>query len=210
MANVSPNGDLDEDSFLRALLHLRNTPDPDCDLSPAEIVFGRPLRDAFFFVNRIAKFTVSYDVPGERHGGLKKMPSASVLVAMMLHFAKTLVHYVPCVVVTVFLSKIKRETTLASGIRLRPSLRSYLLINILSKLLDLGVKPNATGASSAPSPAQQMQVTPRPSVLGVPCLLLHPFLPISAAVLLLCRRVKNRSLTAVVLLRTRPSSKALS
>ena len=29
MANVSPSGDLNNDSFLRALLQLRNTPDPD-------------------------------------------------------------------------------------------------------------------------------------------------------------------------------------
>ena len=57
MANVSPSGDLNHDSFLRALLQLRNTPDLDCDMSPAEIVFGRPLRDAFSFVNRLSKFT---------------------------------------------------------------------------------------------------------------------------------------------------------
>ena len=57
MANVSPNGDLNNDSFLRAMLQLRNTPDPDCDLSPAEIVFGRRLRDAFAFVNRLTTFS---------------------------------------------------------------------------------------------------------------------------------------------------------
>ena len=57
MSNISPNGDLNNDSFLRALLQLRNTPDPDCDLFPAEIVFGHPLRDAFSFVNRLATFS---------------------------------------------------------------------------------------------------------------------------------------------------------
>ena len=57
MSNISPTGDLNNDSFLRALLQLRNTPDPDCDLSPAEIVFGHPLRDAFSFVNRLATFS---------------------------------------------------------------------------------------------------------------------------------------------------------
>ena len=46
MTNVSPNGDLDNASFLRALLQLRNTPDPQRDLSPTEIVFDHPLRDA--------------------------------------------------------------------------------------------------------------------------------------------------------------------
>ena len=32
------------------------TPDPDCKVSPAQIVFGRPLGDAFSFINRCAKF----------------------------------------------------------------------------------------------------------------------------------------------------------
>ena len=56
ISNISLNGDLNNDLFLRALLQLRNTPDPDCNLSPAEIVFGHPLRDAFSFVNRLATF----------------------------------------------------------------------------------------------------------------------------------------------------------
>ena len=57
MANRGPNGDLNNDSFLRALLQLRNIPDPDCGVSEAEVVFGRPLRDAFSFINRHAKFS---------------------------------------------------------------------------------------------------------------------------------------------------------
>ena len=43
--NLSPNGDLDTDRFARALLIHRNTPDPLTNLSPAQIVFGRNLRD---------------------------------------------------------------------------------------------------------------------------------------------------------------------
>ena len=57
MSNLKPNGDINSDAFLRAMLQLRNTPDPDCGLSPAEIVFGHPLRDAFSFVNRLQKFS---------------------------------------------------------------------------------------------------------------------------------------------------------
>lgn len=43
--NVGPDGELDTDKFLRAILIKRNTPDPTSKLSPAEIVFGRKLRD---------------------------------------------------------------------------------------------------------------------------------------------------------------------
>ena len=56
-ANLGPTGALDSDRFLRALLQLRNTPDPDCDLSPAQILFGRPIRDSLSFVNRLEKFS---------------------------------------------------------------------------------------------------------------------------------------------------------
>ena len=60
MTNVSPNGNLENDSFLRALLQLRNTPDPQCNLSRAEIVFGHLLCDAFSFVNRHVTFTIRH------------------------------------------------------------------------------------------------------------------------------------------------------
>ena len=43
--NVGPNGDLNTDKFVQALLMKRNTPDPDCRLSPAEVLFGRKIRD---------------------------------------------------------------------------------------------------------------------------------------------------------------------
>ena len=56
-SNIGPTGDLDHDQFLRAMLQLRNTPDPDCNISPAQIVFGRPLPDAFSFMNRLEKFS---------------------------------------------------------------------------------------------------------------------------------------------------------
>ena len=55
--NVGPTGSLNTDKFLRAILQLRNTPDPDCKVSPAEIIFGRPLRDAFAFCNRKETFS---------------------------------------------------------------------------------------------------------------------------------------------------------
>ncbi|XP_014678917.1 PREDICTED: uncharacterized protein LOC106818759 [Priapulus caudatus] len=48
-SNVGPTGVLDNDRLLRA--------DPDCNVSPAQIVFGKQLRDSFSFVNRLEKYS---------------------------------------------------------------------------------------------------------------------------------------------------------
>ena len=44
--NLGPDGSINNDKIVRALLQLRNTLDRDCNLSPAEVLFGRPLKDA--------------------------------------------------------------------------------------------------------------------------------------------------------------------
>ena len=46
MDNIGENGSLNNDATVRALLQLRNTPDRDCKLSSAEVLFGRSLRDS--------------------------------------------------------------------------------------------------------------------------------------------------------------------
>ncbi|XP_066929005.1 uncharacterized protein [Clytia hemisphaerica] len=58
MKNISPNGSLDTDKMVRALLMLRNTPDPTCKLSPAEVIFGRHLVDSLarFMSQKLEKF----------------------------------------------------------------------------------------------------------------------------------------------------------
>ena len=43
--NVGHNGTLDTDKVMRALLQFRNTPMQDCRRSPAQMVFGRAMRD---------------------------------------------------------------------------------------------------------------------------------------------------------------------
>jgi len=53
---IGPAGTLNNDKFMRGMLQLRNTPDPECKLSPAQILFGHQLRDAFTFLNRSPKF----------------------------------------------------------------------------------------------------------------------------------------------------------
>nr|XP_033946685.1 uncharacterized protein LOC117452278 [Pseudochaenichthys georgianus] len=64
MSNTGPSGGLDQDRFLRAMLQLRNTPDPDCNLSPAQIIFGRPLRGSLSFVARSPSSGIVVESPG--------------------------------------------------------------------------------------------------------------------------------------------------
>ena len=45
MNNLGPGGSLDTDKVARALLQHRNCPDPITGLSPAQVIFGRVLRD---------------------------------------------------------------------------------------------------------------------------------------------------------------------
>ncbi|XP_070398540.1 uncharacterized protein [Nothobranchius furzeri] len=49
VSNTGLTGSLHHDRFLRVMLQLRNTPDPDCNLSPVQIIFDRPLRDSLSF-----------------------------------------------------------------------------------------------------------------------------------------------------------------
>ena len=60
MENVGPDGSLNTDKIVRALLTQRNTPDPTSRLSPAQILFGRPLRDTLPYIK---KNVVSFENP---------------------------------------------------------------------------------------------------------------------------------------------------
>ena len=60
--NIGPDGELDTDTFLRATLIKRNTPDPTSKLSPAEVVFGRKLRDTMPRINKDINIFYNDDV----------------------------------------------------------------------------------------------------------------------------------------------------
>ena len=54
--NVGPNGEIDTEKYVRAILQFRNTPDSDSGLSPAQVIFGRQLRDILPFQPRSQVF----------------------------------------------------------------------------------------------------------------------------------------------------------
>jgi len=62
-SHTGPTGYLDQDRFIRAMLQLHNTPDPDCNMSPAQIIFGRHSRDSLSLINRLEKYTNPYVHP---------------------------------------------------------------------------------------------------------------------------------------------------
>ena len=58
-SNVTASGNLNSDKFLRAMLQLRNTPDPDCGIAPSEIVFGKKLSDNLKFSSYVDRKSYS-------------------------------------------------------------------------------------------------------------------------------------------------------
>ena len=71
--NTGPRGSLHHDHFLRAMLQLRNTPHPGCNLSFTRILFGRLLCDKLFFCQSTGEF--SNPPSGARDGWRRRRPS---------------------------------------------------------------------------------------------------------------------------------------
>ena len=62
-SSTSPSGSFGTYRFLCAIMQIHNTPDLDCNISPVQIIFGWPIRSAFVFPNRCAKFSSQYIWP---------------------------------------------------------------------------------------------------------------------------------------------------
>jgi len=65
--NMGEDGDLNTDEVVRALLQQRNTPDRDCRLSPAQVLFGRSLRDAMPQIDKSTTIFESKQVHSQWH-----------------------------------------------------------------------------------------------------------------------------------------------
>ena len=55
--HCTPTGRLDTDGYMLAFMAHRNTPDPDTKKSPAQVIYGRNLTNAFKFMSATDKFS---------------------------------------------------------------------------------------------------------------------------------------------------------
>ena len=85
MDNVGPSGELNNDAMVQALLTYRNTPEPGCKLSPAQILLGRPLRDTLPYISKdVMVFNNTEVLPQWRDAWIAKEE------ALRTRYAKTL------------------------------------------------------------------------------------------------------------------------
>ena len=165
-SNTGPNGSLNHDKFLRALLQLRNTPDPDCDLSPAQILFGRPIRDSLSFVNRLEKYSNPHVRPMWRAAWAQK---EEALRTLFTKSSETLNEQAKVLLmkVTNASSRIKRGDTPQNGIAPAPLWRHVATTNTVKKLMARDALQKGTVSSSGLSNQHQHPSTTLLSVTSV-------------------------------------------
>jgi hypothetical protein len=83
--NVGPQGSLDTDKFARALMQYRNTPLQGINLSPAQILLGRSIRDFFPFIDSKCKIRKEWLITAEDREKALARRHATHLERLSLH-----------------------------------------------------------------------------------------------------------------------------
>ena len=83
--NVGPQGSLDTDRFARALMQYRNTPLQGINLSPAQILLGRNIRDFFPFTNAKSRMREEWLISADERDKALSRRHATHVERLSLH-----------------------------------------------------------------------------------------------------------------------------
>ena len=92
--NVGPQGSLDTDRFARALMQYRNTPLQGINLSPAQILLGRNIRDFFPFTNAKSRMREEWLISADERDKALSRRHATHVERLSLH-----VHELPALAI---------------------------------------------------------------------------------------------------------------
>ena len=114
ISNCDDKGDIDTMSFARALLQYRNTPLQDLGLSPAQILYGRELRDCMPTMEESLHVHKEWRIAAkEREISLRKRHLRSI--ETLMNIPK---NFLSCTFMIVLLYKIRRVATQRGGTKL--------------------------------------------------------------------------------------------